>query len=58
MKGWTVTAWFDAPDEWNAARVRDEIATMIDRDELVTLNAVHTPKPEFEHRLRLRPDRP
>ena len=25
MRGWTVTVWIDAPDDWNAERVREEI---------------------------------
>ena len=48
MKGWTVTVWVDAPDDWNAERVRQEVAAIIDDADQpgLTRNTVHTPKPE------------
>ena len=51
MNGWTVTVWVDAPDDWNAERVREAVDSAFtdwpDRAaEALTLNTVHTPKPE------------
>ena len=50
MKGWTVTVWVDAPDDWNADQVRAEVAKLIRQDRpgwaSVLLNTVHTPKPD------------
>lgn len=52
MTGWTVTVWVDAPDDWGAERVREEVDELLgdsthesDGSPLV-LNAVYTPKAE------------
>ncbi len=47
-RGWTVTVWVDAPADWNAERVREEVDAVIGAADQpgLTLNTVHTPKPE------------
>ncbi len=50
-RGWTVTVWVDAPADWNAERVREEVDAVLGgarlrTDLTLTLNTVHTPKPE------------
>lgn len=50
--GFTATIWVDVPEEWGAERVREEIDavfrgdTRYDEDSPITLNTVHTPKPD------------
>ncbi len=52
MNGWTVTVWVDAPADWNAERVREEVDDLLGDSthesdgSPLTLNTVHTPKPE------------
>ena len=50
MNGWTVTVWVDAPADWNAERVREEVDSILGDQPAhrspLTLNTVHTPKPE------------
>jgi len=45
--GWIVTMWVDAPEDWNAERVREEVDDVIGKaDSWLTLNTIHTPKEE------------
>ena len=50
-RGWTVTVWVDAPADWNAERVREEVDAVLGGDHrplTLTLNTVHTPKPDTD----------
>ncbi len=59
MKGWIVTAWVDAPDDWDAEKVRQEFADVLDDADKPGLvrNTTYTPKPASVSRLRVQESR-